>query len=157
VEWVDNQACVDVIEAMPPKGLGVLAVLDSQCRFPKGSDETFMHALGDALASNDHFGTDPRRQGEFFVNHYAGPVSYNATGFLDKNKDMLNTGGYLLLCGCLPERECKEAAGLQASSLMTALCVVIARQAVCCSDIPMVIDTRYGPVAADPSKGGVCV
>ncbi|WIA33590.1 hypothetical protein OEZ86_006714 [Tetradesmus obliquus] len=91
VEWVDNQACVDVIEAMPPKGLGVLAVLDSQCRFPKGSDETFMHALGDALSSNDHFGTDPRRQGEFFVKHYAGPVSYNASGFLDKNKDMLNT------------------------------------------------------------------
>jgi len=45
VEWVDNQACVDVIEAMPPKGLGVLAVLDSQCRFPKGSDDTFMNAL----------------------------------------------------------------------------------------------------------------
>jgi myosin-5 len=98
VEWVDNQACVDVIEAMPPKGLGVLAVLDSQCRFPKGSDETFMHALTDALSSNDHFGTDPRRQGEFFVNHYAGPVSYNANGFLDKNKDMLNTGVCLVHC-----------------------------------------------------------
>jgi myosin-5 len=45
VEWVDNQACVDVIEAMPPKGLGVLAVLDSQCKFPRGSDDTFMNAL----------------------------------------------------------------------------------------------------------------
>lgn len=42
VEWVDNQACLDVIEAMPPKGLGVLAVLDSQCKFPKASDDTFM-------------------------------------------------------------------------------------------------------------------
>ena len=45
VEWVDNQACVDVIEAMPPKGLGVLAVLNDQCNFPDGSDATFMNAL----------------------------------------------------------------------------------------------------------------
>lgn len=89
---MDNQACVDVIEAMPPKGLGVLAVLDSQCRFPKGSDETFMHALRDSLAANDHFGTNPRRQDEFFVRHYAGPVTYNAAGFLEKNKDTLNAG-----------------------------------------------------------------
>lgn len=92
VEWVDNQACVDVIESMPPKGLGVLAVLDSQCKFPKGSDETFMHALKESLSSNDHFGLDPRKQEEFFVGHYAGPVSYNVNGFLDKNKDMLNSG-----------------------------------------------------------------
>eukprot|EP00879_Flechtneria_rotunda_P012719 GHRR01013282.1.p1 GENE.GHRR01013282.1~~GHRR01013282.1.p1 ORF type:complete len:1481 (+),score=699.13 GHRR01013282.1:1396-5838(+) len=90
VEWVDNQACVDVIEAMPPKGLGVLAVLDSQCKFPQSSDETFMHALRDSLAANDHFGTNLRKQDEFFITHYAGPVTYNAAGFLDKNKDMLN-------------------------------------------------------------------
>eukprot|EP00775_Hariotina_reticulata_P008956 gene8956-9132_t len=90
VEWVDNQACVDVIEAMPPRGLGVLAVLDSQCRFPAGSDDTFMHALRESLANNDHFGTNPKRQEEFFISHYAGPVTYNAAGFLEKNKDMLN-------------------------------------------------------------------
>ncbi len=32
VEFTDNQSCVDVIELAPPKGLGVLSVLDSQCR-----------------------------------------------------------------------------------------------------------------------------
>lgn len=90
VEWVDNQACVDVIEAMPPKGLGVLAVLDSQCKFPKGSDETFLHALKETLSGNDHFGTDHRKHDEFQIGHYAGPVSYNVKSFLDKNKDMLN-------------------------------------------------------------------
>jgi len=35
VEWTDNTACLDAIDALPPKGLGVLAVLDSQCKFPK--------------------------------------------------------------------------------------------------------------------------
>jgi hypothetical protein len=35
VEWTDNSACLDAIDALPPRGLGVLAVLDSQCKFPK--------------------------------------------------------------------------------------------------------------------------
>jgi myosin-5 len=91
VEWVDNQACLDVIEAMPPRGLGVLAVLDSQCKFPRSSDETFLNALKETIKS-DHFSTNPRRHDEFVVSHYAGPVNYSVTKFLDKNKDMLNSG-----------------------------------------------------------------
>ena len=93
VEWVDNQACLDVIEAMPPRGLGVLAVLDSQCRVPRADDGTLVVALKDALEGvNDHFGTHPRRQDEFVLQHYAGPVSYCVAGFLDKNKDTLSAG-----------------------------------------------------------------
>lgn len=89
---MDNQACLDVIEAMPPRGLGVLAVLDSQCKFPKATDETFMTALGDTLQNNAHFALDTRHQDQFQVVHYAGPVVYACNGFLDKNKDTLNAG-----------------------------------------------------------------
>jgi myosin heavy subunit len=46
----------------------------------------------DQLAGNDHFHINPRKQDEFYVTHYAGPVNYNTAGFLDKNKDMLNIG-----------------------------------------------------------------
>lgn len=37
VEFEDNQECVDLIEARPPKNVGVLSLLDEQCVFPKVS------------------------------------------------------------------------------------------------------------------------
>ncbi len=45
VEFVDNQECVDCIDMQPPKGIGVLAVLDAQCRFPKSTDTSFAQSL----------------------------------------------------------------------------------------------------------------
>lgn len=35
VEFEDNQACVDLIEARPPKSVGILSLLDEECMFPK--------------------------------------------------------------------------------------------------------------------------
>ncbi len=92
VEWVDNQACLDAIEAMPPKGLGVLAVLDSQCKFPKADDATLLHALRSSLSNVPCFSLNPRKQDQFVISHYAGPVAYSTAGFIDKNKDTLNAG-----------------------------------------------------------------
>ena len=45
VDFVSNQACIDLIEAVPPKGLGLLAVLNDQCSFSDSSDASFMDAL----------------------------------------------------------------------------------------------------------------
>jgi len=99
VEWVDNGAALDVIEAAPPRGLGVLSVLDAQCRFPKASDETLLVALRDALQGHGSFALDPRRPGEFALAHYAGPVSYAAAGFLEKNRDTLSSDLIELMAG----------------------------------------------------------
>lgn len=35
VEFEDNQQCVDLIEARPPKSVGILSLLDEECMFPK--------------------------------------------------------------------------------------------------------------------------
>ena len=35
VDFEDNQLCVDLIEARPPKSVGVLSLLDEECMFPK--------------------------------------------------------------------------------------------------------------------------
>ncbi len=97
---MDNQACVEVIEGRQP-GLGVLSVLDAQCQLKgTGTDEAFINELRIAAGSGSLVNKDlcwfnPRRQEEFSIQHYAGPVPYSAVGFLDKNKDMLNAGGVL--------------------------------------------------------------
>ncbi len=35
VDFEDNQECVDLLEARPPKGTGILSLLDEECLFPK--------------------------------------------------------------------------------------------------------------------------
>lgn len=35
VDFEDNQLCVDLIEARPPKGIGILSLLDEECIYPK--------------------------------------------------------------------------------------------------------------------------
>lgn len=45
IEFVDNQDVLDLIERKP---LGILDLLDEQCRFPKAGDSCFMLVHADA-------------------------------------------------------------------------------------------------------------
>lgn len=38
VEYMDNQDCIDLFEL---KGIGILDLLDEECRLPKGSNQHF--------------------------------------------------------------------------------------------------------------------
>ena len=40
VDFEDNQECVDLLEARPPRGTGVLSLLDEECLFPKARPPT---------------------------------------------------------------------------------------------------------------------
>ncbi len=35
VDFEDNQECVDLIESRPPRGVGILSLLDEECIYPK--------------------------------------------------------------------------------------------------------------------------
>lgn len=91
VEFEDNQACVDLIESKPPAGLGILTLLDEECLFPKGSDASFSEKVCKTHAGHERFMFNPNKPGDSFtVGHYAGPVTYSSSHFLDKNRDTLN-------------------------------------------------------------------
>ncbi|GLH07675.1 Myosin heavy chain 95F [Gryllus bimaculatus] len=98
IEWtfidfgMDLQACIELIE----KPMGILSILEEESMFPKATDKTFEEKL-----LSHHLGKSPNFQkpkppkpgqvaAHFAIGHYAGTVSYNITGWLEKNKDPLN-------------------------------------------------------------------
>ncbi|KAI1301395.1 Myosin heavy chain, non-muscle [Halotydeus destructor] len=102
IEWkfidfgLDLQPTIELIE----KPMGILALLDEECWFPKATDKTFVEKL--VSAHNMHpkfFKTDFRGSGDFSIMHYAGKVDYSASQWLMKNMDPLNENVVLLLQG----------------------------------------------------------
>ena len=87
---MDLQSCITMFE----KPLGIMAILEEESLFPKATDKTFEEKL-----KANHLGKSPTfakaqhksdKNAHFAIVHYAGTVSYNVTGWLEKNKDPLN-------------------------------------------------------------------
>ena len=79
---------MDLVEKKPK---GIFPMLDEECYVPKGSDMGLMEKLAETHRKNDAFDYKRKKGVEsvFTVNHYAGGVCYDVTGFLDKNRDLL--------------------------------------------------------------------
>ncbi|CAA6655729.1 unnamed protein product [Spirodela intermedia] len=92
VDFEDNQDCLNLFEKKP---LGLLSLLDEESTFPNGTDLTLANKLKQHLHSNSRF-TGGRGK-SFGVIHYAGEVVYDASGFLEKNRDPLHLDSIQLL------------------------------------------------------------
>uniref|UniRef100_A0A8C4HSV0 Myosin VAb n=1 Tax=Dicentrarchus labrax TaxID=13489 RepID=A0A8C4HSV0_DICLA len=87
IDFYDNQPCINLIEAK----LGVLDLLDEECKMPKGSDDTWAQKLYNTLLKqNAHFDKPRLSNRAFIINHFADKVEYQCEGFLEKNKDTVN-------------------------------------------------------------------
>ena len=64
-----------------------MSLLDEECRFPKGTDDTFLSKINDSLGSMETYVKPKTLKGVFGIKHYAGEVIYDVKGFLEKNKD----------------------------------------------------------------------
>ncbi|XP_012723263.2 myosin VIb isoform X2 [Fundulus heteroclitus] len=105
VHYVDNQDCIDLVEA---KLVGILDILDEENRLPQTSDQHFTSAVH--TKHKDHFRlTVPRksklaihrnlRDDEgFMIRHFAGAVCYETTRFVEKNNDALHMSLESLVC-----------------------------------------------------------
>ncbi|CAN4123715.1 unnamed protein product [Withania somnifera] len=95
VDFDDNQDCLNLFEKKP---LGLLSLLDEESTFPNGTDMSFANKLKQHLSSNLCFRGE--RGKAFTVSHYAGEVTYDTTGFLEKNRDLLHSNSIQLLSSC---------------------------------------------------------
>ena len=93
IDFYDNQPCIDLIE----ERLGILRLLDEECKLPKGSDDNWSLKMFERLESSEHFCKPRIGKGAFIVKHYAEDVTYTAEGFLEKNKDTLYEEHLLML------------------------------------------------------------
>ena len=87
---MDLAACIIMFE----KPMGIWAILEEESLFPKATDKSFEDKL-----KAQHLGKSPPfakpcsktdKDAHFACIHYAGIVSYNVTGWLEKNKDPVN-------------------------------------------------------------------
>ncbi|KAJ3249933.1 hypothetical protein HDU77_007263 [Chytriomyces hyalinus] len=94
IEWkfidfgLDLQPAIDLLEKTSP--IGVLSCLDEECVMPKATDKTFIEKLHTLWKGKSSKYEAPRFNTGFVLQHYAGKVEYDTTGWLDKNKDPLN-------------------------------------------------------------------
>uniref|UniRef100_A0AAZ3Q333 Myosin X, like 1 n=1 Tax=Oncorhynchus tshawytscha TaxID=74940 RepID=A0AAZ3Q333_ONCTS len=83
IDWMDNAECLDLIE----KKLGMLALVNEESRFPKGTDFTLLEKLHSRHSTNPYYVKPRLADHQFGIRHYAGEVLYDVTGVLEKNRD----------------------------------------------------------------------
>ncbi|KAM7015381.1 unconventional myosin-Va isoform 2-T2 [Tautogolabrus adspersus] len=87
IDFYDNQPCINLIEAK----MGILDLLDEECKMPKGSDDSWAQKLYNTHLKTSSLFEKPRMSNRaFIVKHFADKVEYQCEGFLEKNKDTVN-------------------------------------------------------------------
>jgi len=141
VQYFNNKIICDLVEALP---IGIISLLDEECLRPgEANDKTFLDKLSKNLGGHPHFlshstGSSQQKKTilreEFRLIHYAGEVTYNATGFVEKNNDRLYRDLKEVMCrttnliasSCFPKSELESkkrphSAGTQFKSSLAKL------------------------------------
>ncbi|ETE72713.1 Myosin-X, partial [Ophiophagus hannah] len=97
IDWMDNAECLDLIE----KKLGLLALVNEESRFPKGTDSTLLEKLHNQHGNNQYYMKPRVTDFHFGIQHYAGEVGFEQSlgpfsrlGTLDL---FIDAGGLALL------------------------------------------------------------
>lgn len=96
VTYFDNKIICDLIEE---KHKGIISIMDEECLVPgEANDKTFLNKMDKLLSDHPHYLSHAKgdnktkktiEREEFRLLHYAGEVTYNVKGFLEKNNDLL--------------------------------------------------------------------
>jgi len=90
---MDLEKTINLIE----KPGGILAMLEEECIVPKATDQTYLKKMEKSHAGKSEGYQKPtpkqvkQGMGDFILHHYAGSVGYSVAGWLEKNKDPINT------------------------------------------------------------------
>ncbi|XP_023237398.1 unconventional myosin-Va-like isoform X1 [Centruroides sculpturatus] len=86
VDYVDNVPCIDLISSLRT---GLLSMLDTECSV-RGTPESYIGKVKAQHKSNNRiFEIKPTDVRAFGIRHFAGNVVYDASNFLDTNRDVV--------------------------------------------------------------------
>lgn len=93
VEYFNNEVLCQLIES-PKQPYGLITLLDDICLAPGDhTDADFLSMMNESFKSNKYYASSASEKGiardNFVIKHYAGDVTYNMAGFIDKNNDLL--------------------------------------------------------------------
>uniref|UniRef100_A0A5S6Q071 Myosin motor domain-containing protein n=1 Tax=Trichuris muris TaxID=70415 RepID=A0A5S6Q071_TRIMR len=80
-----------VIHLLSKKPNGILQLLADECNFPKGCDESFVVKCDSCHQDNDLYSKRKESAHEFTIQHFFGPLRYNAHGYVEKNRQFVNS------------------------------------------------------------------
>lgn len=100
IKFIDNQPILDIID----KPQGVFFYLDEMRRVPGGNDDKLLNQILNHFSNKPNIIHSSQKPHCFVINHYAGPVIYDITGFLNKNTDFLLPRLYELLSNSKSEK-----------------------------------------------------
>lgn len=88
INFIDNQNILDMIGLKP---MSIMALINEETVFPKGSDTTLVAKLHSMHGSKSIY-IKPKYENsvQFGIQHFAGSVFYDPNGFLEKNRDSFN-------------------------------------------------------------------
>uniref|UniRef100_A0A8C1Q179 Uncharacterized protein n=1 Tax=Cyprinus carpio TaxID=7962 RepID=A0A8C1Q179_CYPCA len=86
ITYKDNKPILDLFLTKP---IGILSLLDEQSAFPQATDRDFVDKLNSKFKTAPNFEVVRNHTPLFTIVHYAGKVQYNASGFLEKNRDTI--------------------------------------------------------------------
>ncbi|XP_064186818.1 unconventional myosin-VIIa [Anguilla rostrata] len=89
IDFNDNQRTLDLLAN---KSLNILALIDEESLFPKGTDTTMLNKMNQVHGKSQiYIPPKNNHDTQFGIQHFAGAVYYNAKGFLEKNRDALSS------------------------------------------------------------------
>ena len=97
VEYFNNEVVCKLIEGK----VGIFSLMDDKCAQKEATDDQLVGAFASTLAPKSKQFELPKRAAAtvFTVKHYAGDVQYDASGFIEKNKDTLFNDLLMLMSG----------------------------------------------------------
>ncbi|XP_048728480.2 myosin-IIIb-like isoform X2 [Ostrea edulis] len=87
IKFTNNKQILGLFFDRP---VGIFAILEDDCRLQTSTDLSFVENMNREFVKNVAYQKSKSRDPVFTIVHYAGQVTYNATGFIEKNRETLN-------------------------------------------------------------------